>query len=68
MNAAPAAARNAPVHAASSITERHAAEGVDPAILSDIYQEHINIAIWKRHLSESLTASVSAFLVSNPTF
>lgn len=50
------------------VKKRRSLQGVEPAILSDIYQQDINIVTWKRDLSDSLKVSVSEFLVSKPTF
>ncbi len=47
---------------------RHMAHGKQPTVLSDIYQEKINIAIWQRERPNSLKSSVKDFLELNPTF
>jgi len=47
---------------------RHMAHGKQPTVLSDIYQEKINIAIWQRERPNSLKSSVKEFLELNPTF
>lgn len=47
---------------------RHMAHGKQPTVLSDIYQEKINIAIWKRTRPDTLKYSVKEFLSLNPTF
>ncbi|RXJ75992.1 succinylglutamate desuccinylase [Arcobacter sp. F155] len=46
----------------------HMAHGKQPTVLSDIYQEKINIAIWQRERPNSLKSSVKDFLELNPTF
>jgi len=47
---------------------RHMTHGKQPTVLSDIYQEKINIAIWQRERPNSLKSSVKEFLELNPTF
>jgi len=47
---------------------RHMAHGKQPTVLSDIYQEKINIAIWQRERPNTLKSSVKDFLELNPTF
>ncbi|WP_417325108.1 DUF1826 domain-containing protein [Halarcobacter sp.] len=47
---------------------RHMVHGKQPTVLSDIYQEKINIAIWQRERPNSLKSSVKDFLELNPTF
>ncbi len=42
--------------------------GNDPKVLADIYQEEINIAIWRRTISERLEGAVEDFLTANPKF
>ncbi len=44
------------------------AQGKQPMVLSDIYQEKINIAIWQREKPATLQSSVKEFLALNPTF
>jgi len=39
--------------------------GEHPTVLSDIYQKHVNIAIWQRNHDEELTQAVSYFLNQN---
>ena len=53
---------------ASEIKQRRAALGNDPRVLTNLYLEETNIAIWQRHLSQTLKQSVDAFIQSNPTF
>ena len=38
----------------------------NPAILSDIYQEDVNIAIWKREITQTLQAAIDELLNSKP--
>ena len=45
---------------------QQAAEGSEPEILSKIYQENTNIAIWQRSLSTKLAEAAKAVLLSNP--
>lgn len=47
---------------------RRAATGSEPATLTDIYQEDVNIAIWERQLPQSLQNTVNTFLAEKPTF
>ncbi|WP_148216718.1 DUF1826 domain-containing protein [Arcobacter nitrofigilis] len=47
---------------------RHMTQDKQPTVLSDIYQEEINIAIWRREKPASLQYSVKEFLALNPTF
>jgi len=47
---------------------RRAAQGDEPTILADIYQEDTNIVIWQRELSATLQAVVNNFLASKPYF
>ncbi|RXK01476.1 succinylglutamate desuccinylase [Arcobacter sp. CECT 8989] len=47
---------------------QHMVHGKQPTVLSDIYQEKINIAIWQRERPNSLKSSVKEFLELNPTF
>lgn len=47
---------------------RYPARSKNIEILSDIYQEQINIAIWQRKLSEPLQRSVQDFLLANSSF
>lgn len=47
---------------------RRAALGNEPRVLTNLYLDEINIAIWQRQLSETLKNSVDTFIRSNPTF
>lgn len=47
---------------------KHAAIGTDPSVLTEIYQAENNIVVWKRHLTETLSHSVSVLLNEQPTF
>ncbi|MEM7284339.1 MAG: DUF1826 domain-containing protein [Pseudomonadota bacterium] len=42
--------------------------GDDPTVLTDIYKENVNIAIWRRVLSSELLATADAFAKANPAF
>ena len=55
------------VHGAE-IKLRRAAQSSELEVLTDIYREDTNIAVWQRQLSETLKSSVDAFTASNPTF
>ena len=39
-----------------------------PAVLTDIYQSDVNIAIWQRTFDEDLTMAISEFIALNPNF
>ena len=43
---------------------RRASERHDPEVLSDIYQDDTNIAIWKRDVSDELALAVDDFITS----
>ncbi len=47
---------------------RRAAQSKEPEILTDIYQEEINIVIWQRELSTMLKDAAKDFIASNSTF
>ena len=47
---------------------QHAIQGDEPNVLTDIYLENINIAIWQRKLSSTLTHSIADFLRIKPRF
>lgn len=47
-----------------STKKRRSAQGTEPTILADIYQEEVNIAIWRRQLSISLQNSINEFMTS----
>ena len=47
---------------------QHAIQGDEPNVLTDIYLEKINIAIWQRKLSSTLTHSIAEFLSIKPRF
>ena len=44
------------------------AEGADPSVLADIYNDGIDIAIWKRDLSASIADTVAGLVSCNPSF
>lgn len=48
--------------------KRFASVGVEPTVLADIYQEEINIAIWRRNISEHLVSSLIDLLAAKPRF
>ncbi|MBY5944532.1 DUF1826 domain-containing protein [Photobacterium rosenbergii] len=48
--------------------ESFAACGKNPMVLTDIYQEQINIAIWQRSITKTLSNAVSQFLQANEKF
>lgn len=50
------------------LKSRYASYGDKSSVLTDIYLEKINMAIWQRELPESLKTAVYSFLVSNPNF
>ena len=47
---------------------RRAATSQTPNILTDIYQDETNIAIWQRELSSTLQQTIDEFVIANPTF
>ncbi|USD67202.1 DUF1826 domain-containing protein [Vibrio sp. SCSIO 43136] len=47
---------------------RCSAQGGSPMVLTDIYQQEVNIAIWQRTLSQSLQREVDEFLRVYPNF
>lgn len=47
---------------------RHAVKSQAASVLTDIYEEDINMSIWQRELSEQLKDSVKTFLASNQKF
>ena len=49
----------------SLIDSRRLAEGDDPLILSEIYEEDCNIAVWKRGLTQDMKMGVESLLESN---
>lgn len=55
-----------------SVTEtngyRRLAEGADPSVLADIYNDGIDIAIWKRDLSAPIADTVAGLISCNPSF
>ena len=50
------------------LVSQHASQGESPTIFTDIYQEDVNIAIWKRNLPSETQGSVKKFLALNPKF
>ncbi|WP_419536487.1 DUF1826 domain-containing protein [Endozoicomonas sp.] len=53
--------------ASESTAFRRSAQGQQPAVLSDIYKDDTNIAIWQRKLSAPLQDAVKSYLASNAT-
>lgn len=47
---------------------RHPAYGHTPAVLADILQDDVNMAIWQRQLSDSIQNAAVAFMIENPAF
>lgn len=45
---------------------RRAAQGTEPGVLTDFYQEDVNIAVWQRTFSPSFSSAISEFLIANP--
>ncbi len=52
---------------ARPVTFRHAAQGKQPTVLSNIYREETNIAVWQRKLSTNLQDAVKGYLSANAT-
>lgn len=48
--------------------KRLSAAGEHPTVLTDIYKESVNIAIWRRELDSGFQHSTSEFLADNPRF
>ena len=48
--------------------KRYACEGTKPDTLADIYEEEVNIVIWKRQLSNNLKTIATNFLTANPNY
>ena len=65
-NLAPAGGFDSPV--ARGVKIRRMVEGVEPTILTRIYEEETNIVIWQRQLSAGLKNSVDDFLSAQPAF
>mgnify|MGYP001568777567 CR=1 FL=1 len=63
-----AASLNPQLETHFSDKKRRTLEGIKPSVLADIYQEDVNIATWKRSLSDTLRLSASEFVAANPTF
>ena len=47
---------------------QYAIQGDEPNVLTDIYLEKVNIAIWQRKLSPTLSRSIADFLKVKPRF
>ena len=52
--------------AADTLKAESSVEEFNPQVLSKIYQEEINIAIWKRKLSPELDSAVALFIKESP--
>ncbi len=50
------------------MTLRLAAHSANPAVLADVFDENVNIAVWKRELSDDLQDAAIRFVASNPSF
>ena len=53
---------------AESAKLRFAVRSEDPAVLAEVYKDNINIAIWRRELSDELGNTVESFADRNPAF
>lgn len=40
--------------------------GGQPTVLGDIYQDEVNIAIWRRHFDQAFVDDISQFVAANP--
>ncbi|GAB3477394.1 DUF1826 domain-containing protein [Marinomonas epiphytica] len=47
---------------------RYGISGLEPSILTDIYNPDINMVVWKRQLPDALTASLAVLLEEKPYF
>jgi hypothetical protein len=52
----------------SKNTQIEQAISKNPSILTNIYEEEVNIAVWQRDLSITLKQAVTAFIEHNPLF
>jgi len=52
----------------TAVRSRRALAANDPGILSNIYEDDVNMVIWQRELSDELIASVNYLVTSSPTF
>ncbi|MCG9681785.1 DUF1826 domain-containing protein [Vibrio sp. Isolate23] len=53
--------------AVQTIGGSHARLDRQPIVLSDIYQEGVNIAVWQRRFDEDFTNLISQYIAANPT-
>lgn len=53
---------------AREVKVRRPIQGVEPTVLTNVYEEETNIVIWQRQLSPALQNSVNEFLQSQPGF
>lgn len=60
----PAHAESKALAAASS--QRHAAQGTEPSVLTDIYRPDVNMAVWQRALAPELQDEVETLTRANP--
>ena len=56
---------SASVDARAAVARRFLVEGNEPAVLADVYDQDINISVWKRALPAKLKAEVAALLASS---
>jgi len=47
---------------------QYGSKNSDPNVLTDIYREDINIAVWQRQLPATLTQAIAEFLIRKPAF
>jgi len=50
------------------VKTRRNAQGDEPTVLTDIYEDDVNIAIWRRDLDETLLQNVREFVNDKPGF
>lgn len=50
----------------NTVVVRAPAYGDSPKVLADVFEEDINIAIWRRATSDSLRKAIADFLATNP--
>jgi len=51
-----------------SVESRQYSEGADPTVLTDIFDDQIHIAIWKRSISSSIQTAAATLIEDNPTY
>lgn len=52
----------------ASVEPRRSAQGEDPLIFTEIYEEETNIVTWQRELPATLQVAMREFLASHPNF